>query len=209
MKKLISKTVLTLVLVLFSYFFIDTRVALFVREAWMSHARFDISVSELPDLLLLFVCVVTGFGWTAYFYRARRGIFDGHTRFFRLIAITVPLAFFLKSVLKIAVGRITTRYWLVHPHYPQFHWFSGGSHFDGFPSGHMAVFTAFAVSLLRYYPQHRVLYASFLALLSIALIATDYHFVSDIIAGGYLGLVVYDVIHDRVTPMLDAREKNG
>jgi len=208
MKKIIGKTVLTLVLVICCYFFVDTRIALVVRGAWLSHARLDVFAADIPDLLLFFVCGVTGFGWAVYFHRAHRGIFDNHTRFFRLIAITVPLTFFLKSLLKIAVGRITTRFWLDHPGYPEFHWFNGRSHYDGFPSGHMAVFVALGIALWEFYPRQRILYAISLSVLAIALIVTDYHFVSDIIAGAYLGLIVHGGVHDHLSLMLNSCEEN-
>jgi len=208
MKKIVGITLLTLLLVAGSYFFLDTGIALFVRGAWMSHARLDISSTKIPDLLLLVVCGVTGFGWAAYFHRVSRGKYDQHARFFRLIAITVPLTYVVKSILKIAVGRITTRFWLRHPDYPQFHWFNGRNHYDGFPSGHMAVFMALGIALWKYYPQHRFLYASFLAALTMALVVTDYHFVSDIIAGAYLGLMIHIGAHNHFLSLPNSQEEN-
>jgi membrane-associated phospholipid phosphatase len=208
MKKVFSIAVLMLLLVVFSYALLDTRVALFVRGAWIAHARRDIVATTIPDLLFLLVCGVTGFGWAAYSYRAHRGIVDRHTRFFLLASITVPLTFFLKSVLKIAVGRITTRFWLRHPDYPQFHWLNGGGHYDGFPSGHMAVFAALGLAIWKYYPRYRALSAVVLSVLAIALIVTDYHFVSDVIAGAYLGVLVHGGISNHLLPFLTSREEN-
>ena len=209
MKKIIYSAAVTLLLVLLSYFFLDTRIALFVSGAWISRAGLDIFAADIPDLLFFFVCAVTGFAWTAYFYRVRRGMHDSDTRFFLLIAIAVPLAFVLKTVLKIAVGRINTRFWLRHPDYPQFHWLNGGNHYDGFPSGHIAVFAAFAAAVWIFYPKCRILSAVLLSVLAIALIVTDYHFVSDIIAGACLGLAVHSAVHDGLLPLIDTREGNG
>jgi len=110
-------------------------------------------------------------------------------RFLQIAATTIPCSFLLKSALKYCFGRTTTRNWLAN-HVPlQFHWFhpiDGG----GFPSGHMAVFTALGAAVWFSYPQYRRMVIIFLALLGTALILTDYHFLSDVIAGAYLGIVV-------------------
>ena len=55
----------------------------------------------------------------------------------------------------------------------------------------MAVFTALIIALWRFYPRYRPAYAGFLSVLALALIVTDYHFLSDVIAGAYLGLIVH------------------
>jgi membrane-associated phospholipid phosphatase len=178
-------------LVVGSYYFLDKEIALSVNRVWISNARFSFFSREIPDLLFPLVCAIAGIGWTAYYYHVRKGIYDNHARFFLLIASAVPLAFFLKSILKLVVGRTTTRFWLRHPHVREFHWFHGVGHYAGFPSGHMAVFSVLVIALWRFYPRYRLAYGGFLSVLALALIATDYHFLSDIVAGAYLGLLIY------------------
>ena len=51
------------------------------------------------------------------------------------------------------------------------------------------VFTAFLAAVWLFYPRYRSLSVGFLLILALALVATDYHFLSDVIAGAYLGLV--------------------
>ena len=177
-------------LIICSYFFLDKEIALFVRKTLMSKARLDILSTSIPDILFPLVCAITGIAWTVYFHLKRKGVFNTHSRFFQLVAISVPFAFFLKSILKHQVGRINTRFWLLHPGFQEFHLFHGSRNYSGFPSGHMAVFTVLITALWRFYPRYRPTYVVFLSVLAAALIVTDYHFLSDVIAGAYLGLMV-------------------
>jgi membrane-associated phospholipid phosphatase len=109
---------------------------------------------------------------------------------YKMLAITAPVSFIAKTYFKYVFGRITTREWLLAPSDLGFHWFSGLERFSGFPSGHMAVFTALIAVLWRLQPRFRPTYLVVLMLLAMALIATNYHFFSDVIAGAYLGLLV-------------------
>jgi membrane-associated phospholipid phosphatase len=182
---------LIVLLIICSYFVLDARIALAVRRAWMSSAHAAVYSATIPDFLFPVVCSITGIAWIAYFYLAHKGIHDVHARFFRLVAVTVPLTFFLESILKHVVGRTNTRYWLHHPTIKEFRWLHGVGHYNGFPSGHMAVFTALVIALYRFYPRYRSVFIGFLSVLALALIATDYHFLSDIIGGAYLGWMVH------------------
>jgi membrane-associated phospholipid phosphatase len=69
-----------------------------------------------------------------------------------------------------------------------FNFFHGGHAYASFPSGHTAVTCAVISVLWIYYPKWRWLYA--LAVLAVAtgLIGANYHFVSDVIAGGFVGI---------------------
>ncbi|HEY6872071.1 MAG TPA: phosphatase PAP2 family protein [Geobacteraceae bacterium] len=169
---------------------LDHPVALAVNGWFLKNRAVAHYVADLPDLLFPAVLAVTCLLWVGYFYCIRRGIRGGRTAFFRLAAWTVPLAFILKSVLKQLFGRVNTRFWLLHQAGSDFRWFHGDENYSGFPSGHMAVFTAFVAGAWLYYPRLRPVYAGLLMLLGAALIATDYHFPSDVLAGACLGLLV-------------------
>ena len=194
---------LVVLLLICSYYLLDARIALFINKAWRFHSGLAIFSSEIPDFLFLIVCLITAIAWTGYFYLARRGIYNTHTRFFQLIALTIPLAFALKSILKYSVGRINTRFWLRYPGFKEFYWFHGAGNYGGFPSGHMAVFTALFIALWTFYPRYRSLYAGFLSVLALALIVTDYHFISDVLAGVYLGFIVNYLTHLGITFVSD------
>ena len=189
--KIIFLSLLVFLLVVCSYFFLDERVAIAINRLWMSHRIFTILSSEIPDLLFLFACLITGVSWVAYISLVRRGIHNSHVWFFHHVATMVPISFIVKSVLQFMVGRIETRYWLRHQHLEDFHWFHGGRHYSGFPSGHMTVFMVLFIALWNYYPRYRLAYFGLLSTLALSLTVTGYHFISDIIAGAYAGFLVY------------------
>jgi membrane-associated phospholipid phosphatase len=66
----------------------------------------------------------------------------------------------------------------------------GGAAYASFPSGHTTVITAFAGSLWFLCPRARWLGVAFTACVVIGLLGADYHWLSDIIAGGTLGSTV-------------------
>jgi len=203
LKKIIISFTLVVLLLICSYYLLDERVALCIDKAWRSHARLAIFSSNIPDFLFLIVCIITGLAWTGYFYLANKGIYNAHTQFFQLVALTIPLTFALKSILKYSIGRINTRFWLQHPGLKEFHWFHGVGNYGGFPSGHMAVFMALFIALWRFYPRYRSLYACLLSVLALALIVTNYHFIGDVIAGVYLGFIVNYFTHLGITSFSD------
>jgi len=190
-RKIIVSFPLVVLCIVLSSSLLDKSTALLVKKMWMSSNQFSFFSMDIPDFLFLLVCLVTVTAWIAFFYFTRKGIYNIHTRFFQLIAITVPVTNLVKATLKYAFGRINTRFWLQHPGAREFHWFHGSAAYSGFPSGHMAVFTVLVIALSIFYPRYKTLYGLFLALLAFALIVTNYHFISDIIAGAYVGVIVH------------------
>jgi membrane-associated phospholipid phosphatase len=69
-----------------------------------------------------------------------------------------------------------------------FHPFHGGPDFGSFPSGHALAVCAVAVILWIYLPMLRALCALSVATISVALLAGDFHFLSDVIAGAFIGV---------------------
>jgi membrane-associated phospholipid phosphatase len=143
-----------------------------------------------------------------YLRRVRRGSRDEKTRFFLLSGTAMPVAFVVKQMLKYLFGRMNTRAWLENPGDLSFHWFHGGEQYSSFPSGHMAVFAALAAACWFFIPKYRVVCLAVMIALGFAMIATDYHFLSDVIAGGYLGLMVL-VATDRSLEFLGGYGKTG
>jgi membrane-associated phospholipid phosphatase len=175
-------------------FFLDKGLALFVDGILRAYLGLSALTGNIPDLLFPLVCVITVVAWAAFFYGEKMGLKKIPSRFFLLAAIAVPLSYTMKTIGKLVVGRINTRYWLLHPDAGEFHWFRGCGEFNGFPSGHMAVFTVLACAVWTYFPRLRGVSAGFLAMLALALIATEHHFLSDVVAGFYLGLIVHLVV---------------
>ncbi|HSH72624.1 MAG TPA: phosphatase PAP2 family protein [Methylophilaceae bacterium] len=173
-----------------SYLYMDEPLAIWIDLNVRSHKLINIYTSDIPDLLLLSVIVLSTLSWAAYFYLKSRGIKNKHRVFFLITGIALPLSFIVKTLLKLVFGRIETRIWLTDHSLDGMHWFSGENGFDGFPSGHMVVFTTFFVGLWQFYPLYRDLYLVTWLGLAIALMLTNYHFLSDVIAGSYFGALI-------------------
>jgi membrane-associated phospholipid phosphatase len=71
-----------------------------------------------------------------------------------------------------------------------FHPFHGGAGFAAFPSGHMAVITVAMTVLWIAYPRLWPLYALLIALVAIGLVGANYHFIGDVVAGGFVGAAI-------------------
>jgi membrane-associated phospholipid phosphatase len=187
---MVTGFILTAVIVVICIRYFDQSLAVFVGGLSIRSSIWHELTADIPDTLLVFVCIITIFAFAGYLARIKKGLYDENARFFRLIMYAVPVSYIVKSLLKFVFGRIKTREWLISPESYGFHWFQGGGIFGGFPSGHMAVFTALTMALWRFYPRHRIIYAVFLLVLALSLIATNYHFLSDVIAGAYLGIML-------------------
>jgi len=181
---------LTANLVVISYAFLDERIALWIYRLLRSHGLHSLYTSRIPSLLLPAVLVLSGIMWVLYLRGVRRGERDGRSTFFLMTGTALPATFVVKLALKHVFGRMGPRAWLASAADPSFHWFHGGGNLTGFPSGHMAVFTTLAVACGLFFPKARAACVAGIAALGVALIATGQHFLSDLIAGGYVGWVV-------------------
>jgi len=188
-KEFVVSFLVCTLLVVVSHFFLDDRLAIHANELRSGDSRVAACTSDIPDVLLEVVCFITVSSWAIYFYFRLKNKDSIHKMFCRLTGTVIPLVFLLKVPLKLFFGRVNTRVWLIDPELCGFHWFQGGDDCNGFPSGHMVVFAALAYACWVFYPRYRFMYVSFLVLLGSALIVTDYHFLSDVIAGTYLGWV--------------------
>lgn len=166
--------------------FVDTELAERVIRFLMSIHKLHKIAENIPDLLSYLVVIGTILMWVIYFYRLKKKKNDVKTKFLKLAATTLPVVYLLKTFFQFAFGRTTPRLILNKPII--FDWFNsnnGGS----FPSGHMSVFAAFGAAIIFYFPKYRKIVLIMLILLGAALIITDYHFLSDVIAGAYLGFI--------------------
>ncbi len=182
-------TFLVIIATIISIHFLDTGVAARIMIIIRSIRPLHTATENIPDFLSAIVVGGTILMWIIYLFRFVKKKIDVKEKFLRLAATTLPLSYLIKMMLQIIFGRISPRDWLIHHESPVFKFFNfhgGGS----FPSGHMTVFVAFGTSLILYFPKFRKLVTIILALLAFALIATDYHFISDVIAGAYLGFGV-------------------
>lgn len=172
---------------------LDLPLALWIAEYLGTYAP-SVRTANLPDLLLITVVALTSLSWIAYFYLVRHNIHDQRTLFCRTTGTVLPLAFGMKTLLKWIFGRTETHTWLADPGHYGFHWFAGTEGLQGFPSGHMLVLTPLFLALWYFYPRYRLYYGVVWFCLGLALIVTEYHFLSDVLAGTYIGMIVYRIV---------------
>ena len=188
-QNLICILLLAALLAAFSYFYLDTQIALSIYKLFGFGKRLIRVISDVPNLLHITVAI-TALCWTGYFLLVQRGIRNRHTRFLLICGTVVPVAFIAKTGLQYLFGRPMPKLWVLHHELPRFNWFRAGEQYGGFPSGHMTVFTALMTTLARYYPRYRHAFLGTLLVLAATLILTGFHFLSDVIAGAVLGAII-------------------
>jgi len=110
-----------------------------------------------------------------------------------LASISVIVAETIKGGLKFAFGRLWPDTWVqnnpsfIHDGAYGFNFFHGGPGYASFPSGHTTVTCALISVLWIFYPYWRPFYAAIVLTVAVGLIGAHYHFLSDVIAGGFLG----------------------
>jgi membrane-associated phospholipid phosphatase len=90
------------------------------------------------------------------------------------------------SVLKVLFG--VPAPWEILSGVPHVAHLFNGTADSSFPSGHMALAGAFAGVLMRHYPRYILLFAGSLTLVGGLLIVGSWHFVSDVLAGAFVGV---------------------
>jgi membrane-associated phospholipid phosphatase len=192
------------VLVLIAYFFIDKPVVYALyrgKESGINLLNFFIALSSLFSAIVLFL----------YTYYLFKFAYQKITRFDRVllaIANSVAITSYSKDLFKFVFGRYWPKTWsldnssLLQNKAYGFNFFHGGMLNTAFPSGHAAVITAAMSVLWLCYPKYRWLYATTVLLVAIGLIGLNYHFVSDVIAGCFLGGLIgyYVTIVSRLIP---------
>lgn len=180
-------------MVVLSHFYLDARIAMFFNRQFETRSQLLGPVDRLTHIasyLFLMVCAIAISGGAVYLYLRHSGADNVHRRFFQIISIALPAAFLLKSFLQDVFGAPSPKLWLHYPGEWGFHWFTGGGQLNAFPSGHMSVLTPLIIALWRFYPRYRNIFIVLGLALAGALIVTNSHFLSDVIAGAYLGLLV-------------------
>jgi membrane-associated phospholipid phosphatase len=179
------------VAVIFCYYLVDSQVAYFVHRHEIPRIEEFRWLTEPPPLVqswsplvLIGLVVRRAFGpWRKW----------QHVLFLACVSLIVADQF------RQSLGDLCGRYWpetwrdnnpsLIGNDAYGFHPFQVGDDIGSFPSGHAARISAFAVFWLAL-PRGRWAYAIIAMPMLIALVAMNYHFVSDVIAGATLGTIV-------------------
>src|SRR6266404_7375668 len=198
-RRLLSCTLVAIALciaaVLVCYFFVDRQVAFFVYHHHINNIRiFRWLTYPPPEVqnwspLVLAVLMV-------------RRAWEPFARWQKVLLVAC-LSLIVADDFRTALGDVFGRYWpdtwthdnpsLIGTGTYGFHPFQRGDDIGSFPSGHAARILAFATVWLIAMPRSRtvqVVVIVFSASMLVSLVAMNYHFVSDVIAGSVLGGIV-------------------
>ncbi len=185
----------TSLFVVVAYFWLDRPVTL-----WM-HAHFKLGYhgaltgfSHWPDPLIpLAIIALVILGMRAAVYRSLPANYQAAAF---VASVSVLITETIKNQLKFIFSRSWPESWMGNnPSFIRdgvygFHFLHGGSNYQSFPSGHMAASCAVLAVLWIWYPRWRPLYFIAALVAGFILVATNYHFLSDVVAGAFLGFSI-------------------
>jgi membrane-associated phospholipid phosphatase len=176
-----------------SYYWIDRPVAYLVHNELRGYRGiFDVA-ARLPKLIgpLVIACTLV----LAVRAVTRRPLTEIQTAIV-LSALSLAFSDVLENWLKFAFGRTWPETWvqdnpsLIRDGVHNFNPFHGGPGFASFPSGHMVAICAIMSVFWVMWARFRPIYAICIGTVFIGQLGANYHFVSDLVAGGFLGISV-------------------
>lgn len=176
-----------------AYLFLDRPLALFAFGHFHESRGPFVAITHLLDWME--VAAVASLVWAGWM--VARGRTFGASG---LIALRTTLALFLamgaKELAKLAFGRTWPETWTSgNPSFIRdgaygFSPFHGGAGWSSFPSGHEALVCAVAGCLWVLAPRLRPATIVAVLAMAISLLGADYHWLSDVLAGGLLGWLI-------------------
>lgn len=183
-------------LITLCYFWVDPALAFWVdHENWRQFPIFDYC-THLVDIIM---------AWSALYYCYFAWSFSSQKKKPQQaiindwpllnVANSVAISIFIKDALKAPFGRYWPSTWvnnnpsLIHDNAYGFHWFHKGVIYQSFPSGHTTVAVAAMTAIWITFPREIWRWVALLVAASVivGLIADDYHFLGDCIAGAWVG----------------------
>jgi membrane-associated phospholipid phosphatase len=193
---LLRRTLLTLgigaLAVVLCYYWVDRPVALFVHKQAVARIPGMVWLTYPPPVIqswspLLLAMMIVSRAW-------------GPWRKWQLTLLVAGISLIVADQFRESLGDLCGRYWpeTWHDNNPSligngtygFHPFHAGDDTGSFPSGHAARILGFVAVLWIGAPSGRLIYAIVSLPMLIALVAMNFHFVSDVIAGSVLGGIV-------------------
>ena len=178
--------------VLVCYFWIDRPVAFFVYHHQINKFQVFCWLTCLPPELQTWSPLVL----TVLMVRRAWGPFMRWQKVLLVACLSLIVADEFRTSLGDACGRYWPETWsdnnpsLIGNGRYGFHPFQRGDDLGSFPSGHAARILGFATVWLIAMPRTRVIGGVLCAAMLVSLVAMNYHFVSDVIAGSVLGGIV-------------------
>jgi membrane-associated phospholipid phosphatase len=187
--KIVWRLAYAVVLCSVSIIFLDGPVARLFADSIVHHQQRQYAVGAGLLLAPLIVAgIIAGIlllrGYAAS--RQKKMLFLG--------SASAIIAFFLNDLLlKPIFGRGDVDVFLYYPSHYGFAPFHGGWGYS-FPSGHMAIVTAFTSVTWRYFPRGYPFYIAFVGITAVVLLVGEWHFVSDLIAGAFWGNIIATIV---------------
>lgn len=191
LKTILFTFILCVVLVIFSYFFLDRPLAIWFYEHNFQKVDAFQWLVYLPNLFVLISFTLVLF---AFLFFSFKQLSKKFLKIIFAIGVSLYASLVLIKVLKIFFGRMGPQIWISH-HFANtaygFHWFRGlHKSLQDFPSGHSAAAFAVVSVLWIGYPKIRWLVLFVGSVILISLISTNNHYLGDCLAGAYLGALI-------------------
>jgi membrane-associated phospholipid phosphatase len=203
----------TVAAVVISYHWLDRPIALFVN----SRLEFSYSFGRLTLIPEVMTALLVAAFIALAFYALSGQKLSRLQTVLLLCGTNLAVAVAIKDMLKYAFGRPWPETWL---HYNEsflssgaygFRPFHGGIAFQSFPSGHSTMACTVMTVFWICYPRFRPLYALCMVAVAVGLVGANFHFLSDVIAGSYLGIsagwlgvAIWEMGQRQVQPERDA-----
>lgn len=193
MKRLLFSFCAASVLVIVAYFYVDRSLV----DLLLRHHSPDFAL--IPKVFDGMYAIILGGALLAYLQCGvavlyRRG--DWLQPVCYLPAVAVSVAYLLKDLLKYGAGRAwPLTFMCQNPSYLHdgVYGFLGptpGMINASFPSGHAMVAAAAMTVFAILYPKFKVIFASIALCIGLSMVWMLYHFLSDVLAGWYMGVVI-------------------
>ena len=183
---------LCIVAVLVCYFWIDRPVAFFVHRHHINELSVFRWLTYPPPELQAW----SPLALTALIVRRAWGPFVRWQKVLLVACVSLIVADEFRTSLGHVFGRCWPETWfennasLIGNGAYGFHLFQRGDDFGSFPSGHAARILSFATVWFITTPRSRVIGGVLSTAMLVSLVAMNYHFVSDVIAGAFLGAII-------------------
>jgi membrane-associated phospholipid phosphatase len=190
--------------VIASDLWLDQPIAFFVHRNVVDKTIF-VWLQRLPVVFLLLSLLVLA--WCGLW-----GLINRPFSRLQSVGLACSISFiatnFINNQLKYAFGRTWPDTWiennpsLIQNGVFSFNPFHGGPGFASFPSGHIAAVTAVMAVLWWSYVSLRPIYIVCIAAVTIGLIGANYHFLSDILSGIFVGVfagyITTKILHSKI-----------
>ncbi len=181
-----------ILLIVICYLYADKNMVAYFHSINTRRYQWMDTVQQLPALLLILspVLIIAAYILTK----------NNNNKQLKEFLVSSSLSILLANILKFPLKYVFSRYWPEtfvnnNPSFLRdgsygFHPFHWGVSYSSFPSGHAITITAFATCIWMIYPRLRWIAVTLTLSVLLALLLLYYHFLSDLLAGSYIGIML-------------------